>query len=60
MKGIIEEKSNKIVELMLTTVTPFQMMMGKTLGLGSLGLIQFMFWITTKNWLQTFFLNQKK
>lgn len=47
MKGIIEEKANRIVEVMLTTVKPFEMMMGKILGLGTLGLIQFSFWLVS-------------
>ena len=47
MKGIIEEKSNRIIEVMLTTIKPIEMMLGKILGIGTLGLIQFTFLITS-------------
>src|SRR5690606_7468980 len=45
MQGIIEEKTNKVVEVIVSTVRPFQLMMGKILGLASVGLLQFMIWI---------------
>ncbi|MBA3524189.1 MAG: ABC transporter permease [Geodermatophilaceae bacterium] len=38
--GVVEEKSSRVVELLLATVKPWQMLAGKVLGLGMLGLIQ--------------------
>ena len=45
MQGIIEEKTNKVVEVIVSAVRPFQLMMGKILGLASVGLLQFLIWI---------------
>jgi ABC-2 type transport system permease protein len=45
MQGVIEEKSNKIVEVIISTVKPFQLMMGKILGVASVGLFQVVIWI---------------
>lgn len=45
MRGVIEEKSNRIMELMVSSVKPFELMMGKILGIGSLALLQFLIWI---------------
>src|SRR5690606_9454605 len=45
MQGIIEEKTNKVVELIVSSIRPFQLMMGKLLGLASVGLLQFLIWI---------------
>ncbi|MFT6801854.1 MAG: ABC-2 type transport system permease protein [Salibacteraceae bacterium] len=45
MKGVIEEKTNRIVEVIITSVKPFQLMMGKILGLAMVGLTQFLLWI---------------
>lgn len=39
-QGIVEEKSSRIVEILLATVRPWQLMFGKVLGLGLVGLIQ--------------------
>lgn len=38
--GVVEEKSSRVVELLLVTVRPWQLMAGKALGIGSLGLLQ--------------------
>lgn len=46
MKGVIEEKSNRIVEVMISMVKPFELMMGKIIGICLLGLTQFMIWLT--------------
>lgn len=46
MKGVIEEKSNRIVEVMISVVKPFELMMGKIIGICLLGLTQFMIWLT--------------
>lgn len=45
MQGIIEEKTNKVVEVIVSSVRPFQLMMGKILGLASVGLLQFLIWV---------------
>lgn len=45
MSGVVEEKSNRIMEILVTTVTPFQLLFGKILGLGALGLLQLGFWV---------------
>lgn len=44
MKGVSEEKQNRIVEVMITIVKPFDLMLGKILGIGILGLFQFLIW----------------
>jgi ABC-2 type transport system permease protein len=45
MKGVIEEKTNRIVELIVSTVKPFQLMMGKVLGIALVGLTQLSIWV---------------
>lgn len=45
MRGIIEEKTNRIIEVIISSVKPFQLMMGKILGIGAVGLTQFLMWI---------------
>ena len=45
MRGVIEEKTNRIVEVVVTSVHPFQLMMGKIIGIALVGLTQFSAWI---------------
>ncbi len=45
MRGVVEEKSNRIIEVIITSVKPFQLMMGKIIGIGLVGLTQFLAWI---------------
>ena len=45
MRGVIEEKTNRIVEIIISSVKPFQLMMGKILGVALIGLTQFFLWI---------------
>lgn len=45
MQGIIEEKMSKVVEVIVSSVRPFQLMLGKIVGLASVGLLQFLIWI---------------
>ena len=45
MKGVIEEKTNRIVELIISTVKPFQLMMGKVIGIALVGLTQLLIWV---------------
>ena len=45
MRGVIEEKTNRIVEVIISSVKPFELMMGKILGVALVGLTQFLLWI---------------
>ena len=45
MRGVMEEKTNRIAEVIISSVRPFQLMMGKILGIGAVGLTQFLIWI---------------
>lgn len=45
--GVAEEKSSRIMEVMVSTVKPLELMLGKIIGVGSLGLLQFIIWIST-------------
>ena len=45
MRGVIEEKSSRIVEVIVSSVKPFQLMLGKILGVALVGLTQFILWI---------------
>jgi ABC-2 type transport system permease protein len=45
MRGVIEEKSSRIVEVIISSVRPFQLMMGKIIGVALVGLTQFLLWI---------------
>jgi len=45
MRGVIEEKTNRIVEVIVTSVRPFQLMIGKIAGIALVGLTQFIAWI---------------
>ncbi|NVN94305.1 MAG: ABC transporter permease [Bacteroidetes bacterium] len=51
MRGVIEEKTSRIVEVIVSSVKPFQLMMGKIVGIALVGLTQFLLWI-----LLTFFI----
>ena len=44
MRGVMEEKTNRIAEVIVSSVKPFQLMMGKILGIGAVGLLQFIIW----------------
>ena len=45
MRGVIEEKTSRIVEVLVSSVKPFQLMMGKVVGIALVGLTQFLLWI---------------
>jgi ABC-2 type transport system permease protein len=45
MRGVMEEKISRIAEVMVSSVRPFQLMMGKIIGIGAVGLTQFSIWI---------------
>ena len=44
MRGVMEEKTNRIAEVMISSVKPFQLMMGKILGIAAVGLTQLFLW----------------
>ena len=44
MQGVIEEKTNRIVEVIISSIKPFQLMMGKIIGIALVGLTQFVIW----------------
>jgi len=44
MQGVSEEKTNRIVEIMVSSVNPFSLMMGKVVGIGLVGLTQIILW----------------
>lgn len=45
MRGVMEEKTSRIVEVIVCSVRPFQLMMGKVVGIGLVGLTQFGLWV---------------
>ncbi|HIF14155.1 MAG TPA: ABC transporter permease [Bacteroidetes bacterium] len=44
MRGVMEEKKNRIVEVLLSSIKPFELMFGKIIGIGLVGISQFAFW----------------
>lgn len=45
LRGVLEEKTSRIVEIIVSSVRPFQLMMGKVVGVGLVGLSQFLIWV---------------
>jgi len=45
MRGVIEEKMSKVVEVIVSSVRPFQLMLGKIVGVALVGLTQFLLWV---------------
>jgi ABC-2 type transport system permease protein len=45
MRGVMEEKSNRIVEVIISSVKPFQLLFGKVIGIGLVGLTQIAIWV---------------
>jgi ABC-2 type transport system permease protein len=45
MMGVMEEKTNRIAEVIISSVKPFQLMLGKIIGIGLVALTQFLLWI---------------
>lgn len=45
MRGVIEEKTSRVVEVIISSVRPYQLMMGKIIGIALVGLTQFLIWI---------------
>ena len=49
MRGVVEEKTNRVVEIVVSSVKPFELMIGKIIGIGAMGLTQFTIWIIMKS-----------
>lgn len=45
MRSVLEEKNNRVVEIIISSVKPFELMMGKILGVTLVALTQFVIWI---------------
>lgn len=45
MNGVVQEKTNRIVEVIISSVKPFELMMGKIIGIALVGLTQFFIWV---------------
>jgi ABC-2 type transport system permease protein len=45
MSGVVEEKKNRIMEILITSITPYELLTGKLLGIGALGFIQLIVWL---------------
>jgi ABC-2 type transport system permease protein len=54
MRGVLEEKTSRVVEVIISSVTPFQLMMGKIIGIALIGLTQFVAWLMLTAGLATF------
>jgi ABC-2 type transport system permease protein len=53
MTAVVEEKSNRIVEVLISSLTPFQLLLGKVIGVGAVGLVQLGIWGATGFYLTT-------
>lgn len=58
MRGVIEEKQSRIAEIIVSSVKPFQMMMGKLIGIGLVGLTQYAIWAGSAGVLMRFISSQ--
>ncbi len=54
MRGVLEEKTSRVVEVIVSSVTPFQLMMGKIIGIALIGLTQFVAWVILTIGISTF------
>ena len=54
MRGVIEEKTNRIIEVIITSVRPFELMMGKIVGIALVALTQFLLWVMLTSAISTF------
>ena len=45
MQGVVEEKSSKVLEIIVSSVKPFELMLGKILGIASVAVVQFLIWV---------------
>lgn len=53
MQGVIEEKSSRIVEILVSSLKPFQLMLGKIIGIAGVGLTQILIWVVLVGTLTT-------
>ncbi|MBS1559018.1 MAG: ABC transporter permease [Bacteroidetes bacterium] len=53
MQGVIDEKTSKVVEVIVSSVKPFQLMLGKIVGIAAVGVLQFLIWIVLISFLST-------
>mgnify|MGYP000067740040 CR=1 FL=1 len=53
MRGVVEEKTSRIVEVIIASVKPFELMMGKVIGIAGVGLSQFILWIVLTTTIST-------
>lgn len=53
MQGVIDEKTSKVVEIVVSSVKPFQLMLGKIIGIAAVGVVQFLIWIILITFLST-------
>lgn len=44
IQGVLEEKTTRVIEVMVSSVRPFEMLMGKVLGIGAVGIVQMVVW----------------
>lgn len=49
MRGVMEEKQSRVVEVLISSVRPFQLMMGKIVGIALVGLTQFLLWVVASS-----------
>jgi ABC-2 type transport system permease protein len=54
MNSVVEEKSSRIIEVLVSSLSPFQLLLGKVLGVGSAGLLQLGIWVGTATLLTSF------
>jgi ABC-2 type transport system permease protein len=54
MNSVVEEKSSRIIEVLISSLSPFQLLLGKVLGVGAAGLLQLGIWVGTATLLTSF------
>ncbi len=57
MMGVIKEKKNRIVEILLSSISSLELMLGKVLGFGTLGLVQIIIWASAALGVANYFLD---
>lgn len=45
-RGVMEERHNRVVEMLVSSIQPFRLLLGKVLGIGAAGLLQFLLWLS--------------
>ncbi|MBN1643490.1 MAG: ABC transporter permease [Dehalococcoidales bacterium] len=51
LQGLLEEKENRVMEILLSSISPKQLLAGKIIGLGAAGLLQIIIWLISANFL---------